>query len=331
LPRALAERRRALTLGALALSIALAACGSTAQPAPTRKAPWPGSAATHPGGGPSHLAVARDTAVLPLNLLVAESDDRIVSISPRGQVVWGERQADPGAVFVSRTGRTETIAEPAASVVVLRRIDSGAVALVYGRRGLRLSHPQTAVEDRAGEVVIADSGNCRVVFATQSSARATRVIDSAHGCPQSVLAGDGALVVTLRNPAGIAILAGTRLRRIPLRGLRAPSDAVAFGAGEVVVAQRTNPGRVLEIDRTGAIRWSYGPRSGPGRLDRPALASVLPDGDVLVVDTGNDRVLVIDPRSERIVWQYGHEGAGVSRPGFLDHPTSATLVPLGGV
>jgi hypothetical protein len=318
---------RALALGAFALSLALAACGAT-----QRETPWPGSAATHPGGGPSHLAISRHGGGPPLNLLIAQADGRLVSISPRGQVVWRQRQADPGTVFVSRTGRTEIITEPGASQVVLRRIDSGAVALRYGRRGLRLRDPGSAVEDARGEVVIADTGDCRVVFAAQSSERPARVIAWAQGCPRSALAGDGLLVVTQQRPAGIVVLseAGAQLDRIPLGGLAAPSAAVAFGPDAVVVADRTKPGRVVELDRHGNTLWSYGPARGPGELDRPRLASVLPDGNVLVVDSGNDRVIVIDRQTKLIVWQYGHRGTAGSRPGYLDRPTSATIVPLGG-
>lgn len=323
--------RRALRLGALALSLALAACGGT-QSAPERSLPWPGSAATHPGRGPSHLTISRDGGGPPRNLLVAQADGRLLSISPRGQVVWHERQADPGAVFVSRTGRTEIITQPHASRVVLRRIDSGTVAFVYGRNRLRLRAPGSAVEDARGEVVIADTGNCRLVFARQTSERPLRVIAWARGCPRSALIGDGLLVVTEQGPVGIAVLSerGAQLARIPLGDLTVPSDAVAFRAHAIVVADQTKPGRVVEIDWRGRTLWSYGPPAGPGELDRPSLASVLPDGNVLVLDGGNDRVVVIDRQTKLIVWQYGHRGVAGNRPGYLERPTSATLVPLGG-
>ncbi len=256
---------RALALGALAVSLSLAACGAT-QRAPRRETPWPGSAATHPGRGASHLAIARHGGGPPLNLLIAQADGRLVAISPRGQVVWPERQADPGTVFVSHTGRTEIVTEPNASQVVLRRIDSGAVAFVYGRRGLRLRDPGSAVEDARGEVVIADTGDCRLVFAAQTSERPTRVVTWAHGCPRSALVGDGTLVVTQQRPAGIVVMSqlGTQLGRIPLGSLTAPSAAVAFRAHAVVVANRTKPGRVVEVDRRGNTLWSYGPSRGPG-------------------------------------------------------------------
>jgi DNA-binding beta-propeller fold protein YncE len=62
-------------------------------------------------------------------------------------------------------------------------------------------------------------------------------------------------------------------------------------------------------------------------LRDPSLAQGLPDGDVLVCDSGNDRIVVIDRQTKAIVWQYGHTGVPGSRPGYLDAPDSATLVP----
>ena len=89
--------------------------------------------------------------------------------------------------------------------------------------------------------------------------------------------------------------------------------------------------KTFSIDaRSGAVIWSYAQAAGPGALNDPSLASVLPDGDVLAVDSGNDRVVVIDRRSKAIVWQYGHTAVAGRWPGYLDDPGSATLVPLGG-
>lgn len=344
------RRGRARLCGVLpTIAFALAGCGGSQ--APARLHVWPGSAATHPGHGPGHLSIATDSAALPLNLLIAQQDGRLVSVSPRGQVVWRERQSDPGAVFVSRTGRTEIVTEPRESLVVMRRIDSGAVAYVYGRRGLpgsgrdHLRDPQTALETASGEVVVADRGNCRVLLIRPSSHRAFAELgtpgDCAHDPPHKFAepgaafpAADGELVVTEERPASVDVLSasGQLLAGLRRPTLAAPSEANAYSAADLIVSDRTKPGHVLELDwRTGKVLWSFGPRSGPGELDQPTLARVLPDGNVLVVDSGNDRVIVIDRASKTIVWQYGHSGVAASRPGYLDRPTTATLVPLGGI
>ena len=138
--------------------------------------------------------------------------------------------------------------------------------------------------------------------------------------------------MTERDPAWIDVLSARDrvLDTIRLSGWSEASDASAFGRGGLIVAERRDPGAVEELDRSGVPLWRYGPSAGTGELDRPALARVLADGDVLVVDSGNDRVIVLDPKTDAIVWQYGHTGIAGTRPGYLDDPLSATLVPLGG-
>ena len=39
------------------------------------------------------------------------------------------------------------------------------------------------------------------------------------------------------------------------------------------------------------------------------------------------RVVIIDPRTDRIVWQYGHTGQTGTAPGFLNKPDGVDLVP----
>ena len=86
-------------------------------------------------------------------------------------------------------------------------------------------------------------------------------------------------------------------------------------------------GEIEEFETNGKVLWRYDFTSGDGELDRPSLAEVLPDGDVLVCDSGNDRIVVIDPQTDTIIWQYGHTGKPGDKPGYLHTPDSAVLVP----
>jgi hypothetical protein len=38
-------------------------------------------------------------------------------------------------------------------------------------------------------------------------------------------------------------------------------------------------------------------------------------------------VIVVDPRTNRIVWQYGHTGQAGSAPGFLNIPDGVDVAP----
>jgi hypothetical protein len=63
------------------------------------------------------------------------------------------------------------------------------------------------------------------------------------------------------------------------------------------------------------------------RLNHPSLALRLPNGDILLNDDLNDRVIVIDPRTNAVVWQYGHTGVRGVVAGYLNIPDDVDLVP----
>ena len=86
----------------------------------------------------------------------------------------------------------------------------------------------------------------------------------------------------------------------------------------------------MRFDRSGTVLWTYRPISGPGVLDHPSLAAPLPNGLVAINDDYNHRVVLVDPKTDRIVWQYGTgvAGAGV---GQLSYPDGIDLLLPGGV
>jgi hypothetical protein len=68
-------------------------------------------------------------------------------------------------------------------------------------------------------------------------------------------------------------------------------------------------------------------------LDHPSLAEQLPNGLIAANDDYRDRVVLIDPKTKRIVWQYGrtdHPGTGHNRlntPDGLDFLDSSGNTP----
>jgi hypothetical protein len=106
-----------------------------------------------------------------------------------------------------------------------------------------------------------------------------------------------------------------------------PSDAQLLPDGRILVCGFTTPGRVVELTRSGKVVWSFGTSSGPNRLDRPSLAIRLPNGLIAVNDDWRHRVILVDPRSSRIVWQYGHTDVASASPGYLDKPDGMDFLP----
>jgi outer membrane protein assembly factor BamB len=106
-----------------------------------------------------------------------------------------------------------------------------------------------------------------------------------------------------------------------------PSDAQLMPDGNVLVASYTSPGRVDIITPRGHIVWTYEATGGAQELNHPSLAVPLPNGMIALNDDFNQRVVVIDRRTKRIVWQYGHDGVVGSGPGYLSNPDGIELLP----
>ena len=64
-------------------------------------------------------------------------------------------------------------------------------------------------------------------------------------------------------------------------------------------------------------------------LNHPSLAFELPNGDIAVNDDYRDRVVIIDPATRQIVWQYGHTDVAGTAPGYLNTPDGMDFVPDG--
>ena len=121
---------------------------------------------------------------------------------------------------------------------------------------------------------------------------------------------DGRLVWSVRSPVSY------------------PSDAQLLPNGRDPRLRRSpTPGRIVELTPAGTVTWSFGDASGPDLLDKPSLAVRLPNGMIAANDDYNDRVILIDPRTKRIVWQYGHTGVASSAPGYLSKPDGIDFLP----
>jgi hypothetical protein len=91
--------------------------------------------------------------------------------------------------------------------------------------------------------------------------------------------------------------------------------------------------RVILVDRSGTIVWQYGKfgvtGAGHNELNTPVQNTYLPSGDVLITDQGNQRVIEVEQRSKKIVWQYGTTGVSGIGIDQLNTPNSAELLTNG--
>lgn len=289
---------------------------------------------------------------LPGDLLIADrGNDRILLIDPSGRILWrypsrpGQARLhfDDDTFFGAHGTRIISNQEEDHSIVEIS-YPAGRIVWRYGHPGVRgsapgyLNTPDDAYLLRNGLVTVADAYNCRVL-----EIRGQRVVRSigngvcAHNPPTSLGAinGDtplpgGHLLVSEINGSYIdEFTLGGRLVRTYRAPVSYPSDPQLTRNGNIILADYARPGGVVILSRrTGSVLWSYRPSSGPGMLDHPSLAAMLPNGDVIVGDDFNDRIVIIDPHTNRIVWQYGHTAVGGTGPGYLHIPDGFDFVPV---
>ena len=227
------------------------------------------------------------------------------------------------------------------NAIVRLSYPAGKVVWQYGHPGVAgsapgyLSQPDDAYLLSNGDVTVADAKNCRVVEIAPD-----KHVVSHIGHPGACVHGTG----TLGYPNGDTPLANGNLLVSEIHGswvtevtpsgqrvwtvhlpIAYPSDPQQLGPDRYLVADYANPGGLYEFDRAGHILWSYRVASGHGRLNHPSLAEQLPGGDIAVNDDYRDRIVIIDPRTNQIVWQYGEDDHAGTAPSLLNTPDGFDL------
>lgn len=304
----------------------------------------------------TNLASGSDPAVLPGPVLIADRDNnRLLEVSPTGRVLWRfPRPGDlaPGQTF---TVPDDAFFSPAGRRIVVTQEDDSAISVIdVARRRIvyRYGHPATpgsgpdylhnpddALLAPGGSIVSADIKNCRVIVIRPPAHQVVRQLGQtgacvhqtglSYGSPNGAFPmADGNTVITEINGDWIDVLdpQGRVIDTTNAPGFSYPSDTNEVRPGVLLSADYTNPGALETFDNYGRLLWRYAPTNGV-RLDQPSLALPLPNGDVLANDDKNDRVIVIDPRTNRIVWQYGHTHHPGRGAGYLANPDGVDLAP----
>jgi len=210
---------------------------------------------------------------------------------------------------------------------------------VKGSRPGFLHTPDDAYLLANGVVVVADVGNCRLLYISRKG-RPIGQIGTTGSCghdPPRLL---GSPNGDTPGPGGkilVSEITGSWIDAIGRRNqllwsvkapVRYPSDAQWLGHGKILLADYSSPGHILIMTRRGRVLWEYGPPSGPGALDHPSLALMLPNGLIAVNDDYRHRVVLISQKRHRIVWQYGHTDSAGRAHGFLDTPDGMDFLPF---
>ncbi len=318
---------------------------------------WLADAERQVRGQPGHLAPGSDPSVLPGPVLIADrNNSRLLLVDQWGRILWqfpepgdlgpGQSFLRPDDAFFGTRGTHILVTQESDMVISEISLRTGHIVWRYGDPGVPgsapgyLSNPDDAMLLPNGNVITADIKNCRLLYLAKGSVLPLHVYGTTtpycyhdpptrFGSPNGMFPmTNGDWLITEINGDWVDEMtpSGTIVWSVHPPGIYYPSDTNEVSPGVYLTASYTKPGVVEEFNQAGQVLWRYSP-TGSGALDQPSLALPLPNGDVLVNDDWNDRVIVVDPRTNQVVWQYGVTGVPGSSPGYLYKPDGIDLTP----
>ncbi len=308
-------------------------------------------------GTPSYLAPGSNPAVLPGPILIADKlNNRLIVVDPQGRIRWawpqpgdlaaGQTFLIPDDAFFSPDGRYIIATQEDDYVITVIDIATRKIVWRYGHPGVPGSapgyvwNPDDAMILPAGTVISADIKNCRLIqippagvavsWQQGTIGSCTHNPPAQYGSPNGVFPmPDGHFLVTEINGDWVDEIdpAGHVYWTTNPPGVGYPSDSNQVGPDRYLTVDYSSPGQAVIFNQAGQTMWRYDPTSGPGELNHPSLAMGLPNGDILLNDDYNHRVIVIDPTTSQIVWQYGHDGTPGDAAGYLNNPDGLDPLP----
>jgi len=242
---------------------------------------------------------------------------------------------DKGSAIISNQEQNETIVEIG--------YPSGKIIWSYGhpkQPGTALGYlhePDDAYLLKDGQITVADAQNCRVLVLNANGTVADQIGTNGvcvHNPPTSMGSpngdtplADGNLLVSEINGSWVTEYTphGNLVWTVHLP-IAYPSDPQQLGPNLYLLADYSTPGQILEFDRSGNILYRYDVASGPGMLDHPSLAELLPSGAIMANDDYRNRMVAFDPHTGALVWQYGVNDQAGTSPGMLNTPDGFDLL-----
>ncbi len=269
-------------------------------------------------------------------LMIADrGNDRILVVNAEKKVLWRfpskAHPAPPGGfyfpddAFFTHGGHQIISNEEQNERIVQLSYPGGKLLWSYGHPGVTgsepgyLHEPDDAYLWKNGTISVADAQNCRILLISPQK-KILKEFGSPEACthePPNYLGSPNGDTPLANGNILVSEVNGSYIDEITPQGklnwsvqlpIEYPSDPQQLGPDRYLVADYTKPGGILEFNRAGKILWSYAPESGKGMLNHPSLAERLPNGLIAANDDYRDRIVIINPKTEKIVWQYGTTG-----------------------
>ena len=173
-----------------------------------------------------------------------------------------------------------------------------------------------------GNILITDQFNNRVIEIDQAG----NIVWQFGGGPENITA--SAIIGTndAERVGGLTLMAGTG---IPPGVVQSSLKCQSSGCVD---------NRVLLVNHHGHIVWQYGEFGvtgcGPNQLNVPVQNTFLPNGNVLITDQSNERIIEVKPSDRSggtIVWWFGQDNSSCNGPSQLNNPNAAELLANGNI
>jgi outer membrane protein assembly factor BamB len=333
-------------------AVTLPAVSSPTAAATSARPSW---LADPPASAAGFLQPGSDPSVLPADLLIADKrNNRLIVVDPQGRLVWqfprpgdlatGQTFLIPDDAFFSADGKYIVATEEDDFAIRVIDVATHRIVASYGHPGVHgsgpgyLWNPDDAMMLPNGDLVSADIKNCRVIVVSPSAQTVTKQFGIAGHCthrpPTTLGSPNGAFAMT-NGHFLVTEINGAWVDEIDITGhvywathppgVRYPSDTNQIGPDRYLTVDYSSRGQVVIFNQAGQTLWRYAP-TGSNRLNHPSLALPLPNGDILINDDLNNRVIVVDPHTNTVVWQYGHTGLRGVAAGYLNVPDGLDLV-----
>jgi hypothetical protein len=283
-------------------------------------------------------------------LLIADrGNDRLLALDTARNTTWKYPSATmppppggfyfPDDAFFIRHGTGIISNQEDNHTIVEIGYPSGKILWQYGHPGVAgagagyLNQPDDAYLLTSGTITVADASNNRILFISPQGQVTGQIgngtdahvpgVSVAYPNGDTPLANGDVLVSEIDSRwIDEYTQSGKLVWAAHMTSVNYPSDPQQLATNLFLMTDYDPPGegRVLEFTRQGQVTWSYDVTSGDAALKKPSLAERLPNGLIMVNDDYRHRVVVIDPATNSIVWQYGITDVSGTEPGMLSIP-----------
>ena len=332
----------------------------SASPIPSWATPKPTSqllgTVTLTAAGPGRLVPGSDPSDLPRPLLNSdEQNNRLLIIDRDGRTMWefprsgdlaaGQTFKTPDDAYFTPDGQQIIATQGDDNVISVIDIATRKIVYRFGQSGLAgsspnwLNGPDDAMMLPNGDILASEIKNCRIIMIPKGAHAVSRQLGRTGTCqhqpPQTLGSPSGAFPMMNGNYL-VSEINGGWVTEINLSGrvawsVQVPSvkyiaDPNEIGQDRYLTVDYSNPGQVVVFDHTGKVSWRFAP-TGEMALNIPSQAMPLPNGNYMICDRGNHRLIIVDPQSKAVLWQYGQTGVKGRGPGQLNFPTGMDFLP----